>query len=74
MPEVILLLNIRTFKIQSSGKLKSCNVFKNFMRYKGKKQYSTIQTEKQVQIMKNDITARNQAETCLKSKLLCLSN
>ncbi len=54
MPEVILLLNIRTFKIQSSGKLKSCNVFKNFMRYKGKKQYSTIQTEKQVQIMKND--------------------
>lgn len=24
------------------------------MRYKGKKQYSTIQTEKQVQIMKND--------------------
>lgn len=44
------------------------------MRYKGKKKYSTIQTEKQVQIIKNDITARNKAETCLKSKLLCLSN
>lgn len=35
---------------------------------KGKTQYSTIQTEKQVQVIKkNDITARKEAETCLKS-------
>lgn len=51
MSEVILLLNVRTFKFQSAGQLMSCNVFKNFKR-KGKAQYSTIQTEKQMQVIK----------------------